>query len=121
MPHDLSCFVYATKHQSKLADSHITLAARCAPVCALSSLCFCTLPHTTQQSKKALVENLHENKGDLKLRMNSIKKTDDSLAVKSLGKRDTWSVQLFRSIDSGERCCWSRQNISIGLMRSVCH
>jgi hypothetical protein len=53
------------------------------------------------QSKRALVDNLAQNKGELRLRMDTIRNTDTSLAVHSLTEPERWSVQLFRSIDSG--------------------
>jgi hypothetical protein len=53
------------------------------------------------QSKRALVENLAQNKGELRLRIDNIRNTDASLAVHSLKEPERWSVQLFRSIDSG--------------------
>jgi len=49
------------------------------------------------------MENLLHNKGELQLRMEHIRKTDPSLAVQGLPEPETWSVQLFRSIDSGQR------------------
>lgn len=48
------------------------------------------------------MENLHHNKGELQLRMDHIRKTDPTLAVQGLPDPETWSVQLFRSIDSGQ-------------------
>jgi hypothetical protein len=53
------------------------------------------------QSKRALIENLAHNRGELRLRMDTIRKTDPKLAVQGLPETDKWSVQLFRSIDSG--------------------
>lgn len=59
------------------------------------------LPVPVLQSKRALIENIAHNRGELRLRMDHIRKTDMSLAVQSLPEPERWSVQLFRSIDSG--------------------
>jgi predicted metal-binding membrane protein len=53
------------------------------------------------QSKREMLENMAANKGQIKLRMDQIRKTDMGLAVQSLPEPETWNVQVFRSIDSG--------------------
>lgn len=65
----------------------------CCPVCPV---------HVRPQSKRALIENLAHNRGELRLRMDNIRKTDPKLAVQGLPAPEKWSVQLFRSIDSGD-------------------
>lgn len=64
-------------------------------------------PHPPTQSKRALMENIAQNRGELRLRMDNIRKTDPSLAVQSLPEPEKWGVQLFRSIDSGRG--WGRR------------
>jgi hypothetical protein len=40
-------------------------------------------------------------KREIRVRMDSIRRTDPSLCVAGLPEAESWSVQLFRSIDSG--------------------
>lgn len=39
---------------------------------------------------------------EIRLRMNHLRQTDQALCVQGVAPAESWSVQLFRSIDSGE-------------------
>lgn len=61
-----------------------------------------TSPPALLQSKREMLENMAANRGQIRLRIDQIRKTDMTLAVQSLPEPEKWSVQVFRSIDSGE-------------------
>lgn len=82
--------------------------------CAVFLAALCT------QSKRALAENLAQNKGELRLRMDNIRNTDSSLAVHSLTEPERWSVQLFRSIDSGRKADQLGRSCILMQMLSKC-
>ena len=60
---------------------------------------------------------MHEHKGELHLRMDALRKTDHSLDVQGLPAPETWSVQLFRSIDSGKQGLGAGLTVATGAFR----
>jgi hypothetical protein len=90
--------------QSSTLHAHVTLLAKVViPTQQCGSAPIRSVPWCpVLQSKREMLENMAANKGQIKLRMDQIRKTDMNLAVQSLPEPETWNVQVFRSIDSGE-------------------
>lgn len=86
------------RNSSTISGTNATMPS-CLPACL--SGCLAVPWGAVLQSKREMLENMAANKGQIKLRMDQIRKTDMGLAVQSLPEPETWNVQVFRSIDSG--------------------
>lgn len=98
----LASKVFRQAHFAIPAQS-VVPTQQCLPAClpACLSGCLAVPWGAVLQSKREMLENMAANKGQIKLRMDQIRKTDMGLAVQSLPEPETWNVQVFRSIDSG--------------------
>lgn len=70
------------------------------------SCCF----HTTQQKREAVK---YELRGHIGLRVQAIQQVEPTLELPDVGE-ESWNVQLFRSIDSGEMFLWRRRRVGAG-------